>query len=167
MIIRRELPSDVAAVRDVVAAAFGGPHAAEAPLVDALRADPAWIPALSLVAELGGDVVGHVLCTRGHAGDVAALGLAPLAVRPDVQRSGVGSALMHAVLGAADARNEPFVALLGDPDYYARFGFVPASDVGVLAPDPSWGVHFQVRTLYTFTPGDLGEFAYAPPIMRL
>ncbi|MDX6742072.1 N-acetyltransferase [Actinocorallia sp. A-T 12471] len=167
MIIRRERPGDAAAVREIVAAAFGGPHAAEAPLVDALRADPAWIPELSLVAELGGDVVGHVLATRGRAGDTPALGLAPLSVRPDVQRSGVGKALMHAVLGAADALDEPFVALLGDPDYYGRFGFVPASDLGVHAPDPAWGVHFQARALTTYRPEGLGEFAYAPPIMGL
>lgn len=167
MIIRRELPADAAAVHEVVAAAFGGPQTAEAPLVDALRADPAWIPRLSLVAELGGDVVGHVLCTRGLAGDLPALGLAPLSVRPDVQRSGVGKALMHAVLAAADALDEPFVALLGDPDYYARFGFVPAADLGVLGPDPAWGVHFQARALSAWRPADPVGFRYAAPIMGL
>ncbi|ROO90655.1 putative acetyltransferase [Actinocorallia herbida] len=167
MIIRRERPADARAIREVVAAAFGGPHAAEAPLVDELRADPAWIPRLSLVAELGGDIVGHVVCTRGRAGTTPALGLAPLSVRPDVQRSGVGRALMHAVLGAADALDEPFIALLGDPDYYGRFGFVPASDLGVRAPDPAWGVHFQVRVLSAYRPDGLGEFSYAPPIMGL
>ena len=54
---------------------------------------------------------------------------------------------MHAVLGAAEALDAPLVALLGNPGFYRRFGFVPSTDVGIEAPDPAWGVHFQVRPL--------------------
>lgn len=134
MLIRREVHSDIAAIRAVVAAAFARPGRSgrfpvEAPLVDDLRACPAWLPALSLVAaDPGGTVVGHVLATRAHVGSLPVLGLGPLSVHPGHQRRGVGSALMHAVLGAADALDEPLVALLGDPAYYHRFGFGPSTD---------------------------------------
>ena len=73
---------------------------------------------------------------------------------------------MHAVLGAADALGEPLVALLGDPAYYRRFGFRPASTVGVEAPDPAWGEKFQVRTLTAYEPGLTGTFEYAEPFGR-
>ena len=73
---------------------------------------------------------------------------------------------MHTVLGAAEALGEPLVALLGEPTYYRRFGFVPAQSAGVIAPDPSWGDYFQVRTLAGHD-GPTGRFAYAAPFDRL
>lgn len=73
---------------------------------------------------------------------------------------------MHTVLGAADALGEPLVALLGDPGYYARFGFVPAVGLGIEAPDESWGAFFQVRTLTAYD-GQVGTFRYAAPYDRL
>src|SRR5512144_2954801 len=118
MLVRRERPEDVEAVRAVVAAAFRRDDALAGPalpvevsLLDQLREDAGWLPALSLVAlDPDGDtVVGHVLCTRGESAGRPGLGLGPLAVRPDRQRRGVGRALMHAVLGAAEALGEPFV----------------------------------------------------------
>lgn len=164
-------------IRAVTAAAFrdvpyGAPplepggDPGEATLVSWLRADPGWLPALSLVAIEDGVVVGHVVCTRAHVGDRPALGLGPLSVLPRRQRAGVGSALVHAVLGAADALDESLVGLLGNPGYYARFGFVPAQACGVLAPDPSWGEHFQVRCL-TACARETGRFRYAAPFDRL
>jgi putative acetyltransferase len=93
MLVRREQPGDVAAVQSIVATAFARPDTpddapVEVVLLDELRADDGWLPRLSLVAvALGGDeVVGHVVCTRGHVGDSPALGLGPLAVRPDRQQ---------------------------------------------------------------------------------
>jgi putative acetyltransferase len=169
MLIRREAPSDVGAIRAVTIAAFTpgyppGQVPPEAGLVDELRGGPAWLPALSLVAATpAGEVIGHVLCTRGHVGEVAALALGPLAVRPDRQRHGVGSALMHAVLGAADALGEPLVALLGDPAYYSRFGFLPAVGYQITAPRPQWQPHFQVRVLSGYQPGLHGMFTYPQP----
>jgi putative acetyltransferase len=168
LLIRRETADDVPAVARVTTAAFGqdGPQAAEpgeTTLLTQLRADPGWLPALSLVAVAGGAVIGHVVCTRGYVGDVPALGLGPISVRPDRQRRGAGHALMHAVLGAADATDEPLVALLGDPAFYGRFGFVAASDLGVVAPDPGWGTYFQARALSACPPGLAGAFRYAAP----
>ncbi|MFI9010300.1 GNAT family N-acetyltransferase [Actinosynnema sp. NPDC053489] len=167
MLIRRETAADVRAIHDVTEAAFAAQPRGEVRLVGELRADPGWIPALSLVAEVGGEVVGHVVCTRGAVGDAPALGLGPLSVLPAHQRSGVGKALMHAVLGAADALDEPVVILLGDPRYYSRFGFVPASTYGITPPDPAWEPYFQARALTAHTPDLTGPFRYAAPFSEL
>ena len=73
---------------------------------------------------------------------------------------------MRAVIAAADDLGEPLVGLLGDPGYYRRFGFVPAREVGVVAPESSWGDFFQVRTLSSYA-GEVGRFRYAAPFARL
>jgi putative acetyltransferase len=177
VIVRRERPDDAASIRQVVAAAFTGvAHAAasvepdhapgEATLVTWLREDPCWLPRLSLVAEQDGQVVGHVVCTRGHVDRTPALGLGPLSVLPERQRSGVGAALMHAVLGAADALDEPLVALVGDPAYYGRFGFRPSGEYAIAPSDPAWAGYFQVRTLTAYA-GAAGTFRFAAPFDRL
>jgi putative acetyltransferase len=173
MLVRRERPQDATTVRAVVAAAFrrseatdAGAEPTEVGLLDALRRDPGWLPAFSLVgADPDGSIVGHVVATRGRIGHQPALGVGPVAVRPDWQGRGVGSALMHAVLAAAEARDESVVALLGDQGFYGRFGFGPASSVGVEAPDPAWGEHFQVRVLRDEPAG--GRFVYAAPFHAL
>jgi putative acetyltransferase len=74
---------------------------------------------------------------------------------------------MHAVLAAADAVDEPAVALLGDPAYYRRFGFVAGSTLGVLPPVPEWGPHFQVRPLNAWDDSLRGIFRYARAFDRL
>jgi len=172
MLIRREAASDADVIRAVTIAAFAPAYPSvdvppEAGLVDELRAGPAWLPALSLVAAApAGEVIGHVLCTRGHVGHDPVLGLGPLSVRPDQQRRGVGSALVHAVLGAADALGEPLVALLGDPAYYRRFGFRLADGYQITPPRPHWQPHFQVRLLSGYQPGLSGMFTYPQPFDR-
>lgn len=166
MLIRRETAPDETAIRTVHEAAFArqdGSPPVEVGLVDRLRADSSWIPALSLVAENSETVIGHVVCSRGRVGDHPALGLGPIGVLPDHQGRGVGSALMHAVLAAADARDESFVALLGSPDFYHRFGFHDSSRLGIVAPDPAWGSAFQTRALAAHDPSVRGTFAYAAP----
>jgi putative acetyltransferase len=173
VLIRREAEGDAGVIRAITGAAFARPGAAghpsaEARLVDELRGGEAWIPALSLVAtEPGGEVTGHVLCTRGHVDEVPVLALGPLAVRPDRQRAGVGSALMHAVLGAGDALGEPLVVLLGDPGYYRRFGFGLGGDFQITPPVGSWRPHFQVRPLAAYRPSVRGAFRYAEPFDRV
>lgn len=165
MLVRREHATDIPAIAEIHKAAFDGE--VETNLVTALRASDAWLPALSLVAELDGRVVGHVVCTRAHVGEVPALGLGPLGVDPAVQKSGVGSALMYAVLGAADALDEPVVVLLGHTDYYPRFGFEPATRFGITPPVPEWGDHFQARPLSTYDSHIRGPFQYAGPFNDL
>ncbi|MEP6760609.1 MAG: N-acetyltransferase [Sporichthyaceae bacterium] len=172
LLIRRELPADVDAVRQVVEAAFTrqplpGSIPVEVALVDALRATEEWIPALSLVAEVDGKIVGYVVCSRAWADGHLVLGLGPLAVLPELQRAGVGSALMHAVLGEADALGEPLVVLLGHTDYYPRFGFRPATELGIVSPDAEWGAHFQARPMVTYDPAIRGRFRYAAPFNDL
>lgn len=131
---RPERDADVAAVRAVNAAAFGTD--AEARLVDRLREDPsAWLPGLSYVAEApDGTVAGYALVTRCRVGGATAAALAPVAVAPAYQRQGAGRAVVRAVLDAARLRGERLVLVLGHPEYYAAFGFVPASRYGIRAP---------------------------------
>jgi putative acetyltransferase len=148
--------------------AFGstsdGP-AQEAVLVDLLRQDTeAWLPRLSLVAESDGQPVGHVVCTRGLLrGEVPVLGLGPIGVLPEHQRTGIGTALVHAACAGADALDEPLVILLGDPKYYSRMDFVMAEKLGITPPLPHWAGGFQARPLTTFDPAiHHGGFRYAP-----
>jgi len=167
VIVRREAAADVSATRAVQVAAFQKQDAndepAEARLLDALRVCDGWLPGLSIVAELDDTVVGHVVTTRGFVGDTPVLGLGPIGVLPSHQGRGIGLALMHASIGAADALGEPLIALLGSPGYYSRFGFVASTTVGVSAPDPAWGPAFQVRTLTMHRAEIRGRFAYAGP----
>ncbi|WP_086691575.1 GNAT family N-acetyltransferase [Streptomyces recifensis] len=171
MLIRREAPADEPAVRAVTAAAFAKPDTpdpVEAGLLDRLRTCEAWLPELSMVATgEQGEIVGHVVCTRGHVGTHPVLALGPLSVHPAHQRRGVGLALVHSVLGAADATGEPLVALLGNPAYYNRFGFRASTRYGITPPDPGWGEYFQVRTLTAYQPALRGAFAYPEPFNDL
>ncbi|WP_428951011.1 GNAT family N-acetyltransferase [Streptomyces sp. cg35] len=128
---RPETDGDREAVHAVSAAAF--PTAAEADLVDALRADRgAWLEGLSYVAEApDGTVAAYALITRCTVDGAPAAALAPVAVLPEYQRVGAGSAVVRAVLEAARAHGEGIVLVLGDPAYYPRFGFTPASAYGI------------------------------------
>jgi putative acetyltransferase len=165
VIVRRERPADARAVEAVHLAAF--PTDVEARLLGELREDAGFLSHLSLVAVDGDDVVGHGIATRGWVEPVGApaLGLGPIGVRPDRQGRGVGTVLVHALLAVAEAAGERLVALLGDPAYYRRFGFVVATELGIDPPDPAWGVHFQARLLAD--PAPHGTFRYAGPFDRL
>jgi putative acetyltransferase len=129
--IRRERPDDYAAVRQVHERAFDGP--AEADLVDALRMRGK--ATLSLVAVVAGRVVGHIcfspVTIEAGSQTFPAVGLAPLAVLPELQRRGIGSRLVEA--GLVECRNAGYdcVVVLGHPAYYPRFGFVPACRYGI------------------------------------
>ena len=133
--IRDERAGDAAGIRALLLLAFPTPFEAE--LVDALRASGC--AHLSLVDDEGGDVIGQILFTPvtldGPDGLVTGYGLAPMAVRPDRQRRGVGSALVRAGLARVHAAGVPFVFLIGHPEFYPRFGFGPASRDGLR---PQW-----------------------------
>lgn len=129
--IRDETPADAPAVRQVIVAAFKG--SLEADLVERLRARRKI--ALALVATLGNVIAGHVMLTdvhlRGPGLTPRGTGLAPLAVRPAMQRRGIGAALARAAIARARDAGYGFMAVLGDPAYYRRFGFVAGASLGL------------------------------------
>ena len=124
MVIRPESAADAGAVRLVLTAAFGGDD--EATLVELLRESGNDV-VVSLVALVDGEIVGHVLFSRlairTNAGVLSGVALAPLAVLPAFQRSGVGSALVREGIRQLRARGEAIAIVLGDPEYYTRFDF--------------------------------------------
>lgn len=134
--IRAESEKDYAAIRDVVEQAFEQPQ--EATLVEALRALAS--PFISLVAEEDGEIIGHILFTpvtvESEEGSFEAIGLAPLAVRPDHQRRGVGGKLVVAGLDACLQRGFDLIFVLGHAHYYPRFGFIPAIRKGFTCEYP-------------------------------
>ncbi len=108
-------------------------------LVDEMLADPTGMPIFSLVAELGGDLVGHVLFTSVTLepnGEVSAQILAPLAVTRDQQGQGIGSRLIKDGFAHLQKAGIELVFVLGYPDYYSRLGFAAAGPRGFQAPYP-------------------------------
>lgn len=164
-LLRPERPTDAEAIHALHRAAFGRPD--EAALVDALR--PTADPYLGIVAERGGRVAGHVVFTPVTLGDsaVEALGLGPLAVTPGLQRGGLGSALVREGLAACTRAGRFVVVVLGHPEYYPRFGFVPAASRG-LTYQPGFEPAFFVTELREGALGDArGRVRYLPPFEGL
>lgn len=135
--VRVMRPDEFTAMRELSVTAFhGDPRIA--PLLDALRASWSWEDELSFVAVRDGSIVGHVLYSHAFLDApkslVDVVVLSPLAVRPDVQKQGIGSRLITDSLAVFDIRPEPLVFLEGNPAYYQRFGFRPADSLGFTAP---------------------------------
>ncbi len=160
-IIRDEREGDAGAIRAVTSAAFAGMNYSaqtEGAIVDALRAAGAL--AVSLVAVEDGEIVGHVAfspITVDGAPAPGWFGVGPLSVRPDRQRSGVGTALMRAGLARLGDAGAKGCVLVGDPAYYRRFGFRASSSLDY--PDLP-AEYFQVLALASETP--LGIVAFHP-----
>ena len=142
--IRQENPSDIEAIRHVNKLAFE--QEAEAVLVDRLREKG--VVTLSLVAIENDRVVGHILFTPvtielEHA-KYDAITLAPIAVLPQYQRRGIGARLIEHALDECRRLGHNVVVLIGHPEYYPRFGFVPARPKGLVSefevPDEAWMV---------------------------
>lgn len=129
--IRREQRDDIPALRLVNDTAFGQP--AESSTVDAIRR--ACPDAVSLVAVDSDRIVGHIffspVVVSDASGATQGMGLAPMAVLPESQRQGIGSMLVRAGIEVMRDRGCPFIIVLGHPEYYPRFGFVPASQHGL------------------------------------
>lgn len=146
LIIRPETSRDTAAIRAVIESAFAG--TSEADLVDLLRRDAK--PFVSLVAEEEGRIVGHICfspVTIENTESPGAIGLAPLAVVPDLQNRGIGSQLVRAGLEECRRQRHTLVVVLGHPDYYPRFGFVPAHTVGLSCEYDVPANHFMALCL--------------------
>jgi putative acetyltransferase len=155
MIIRSEKPYDFGAIRRLLEAVFG--RVGEAVLVDRLRADGDSV--ISLVAVDGVSVVGHVLLSKMTA-PFPCLGLGPVSVQPERQRSGIGNSLIRRGLLCARQGSWDAVFVLGDPEYYRRFGFDAelASDFA----SPYAGPHLMVMPLKASLPVTWGNIDYAP-----
>lgn len=131
MRIREEAAGDAAAVRGVNERAFGRRN--EADLVEAIRA--AGAVTLSLVAEEGSEVVGHILFSpvevESPSGRWQAVGLGPMSVPPGLQRQGIGAELVREGLARLRAAGHRAVVLVGHPNYYPQFGFVDGARLGL------------------------------------
>jgi putative acetyltransferase len=160
MIIRQEELKDGPAIHDVVQAAFG--RIVEATLVDQLRADGDTV--ISLVAVDHASLIGHVMLSRMQA-PFKALGLAPVSVRPDRQKSGVGSSLVREVLVRARLGGWDAVFVLGDPRFYRRFGFDP--ELASRFTSPYAGPHLMVLPLKSGLSETTGRIGYAPAFAAL
>lgn len=163
--IRPEGPGDYAAIHEVQRLAFG--REGEAHLVDTLRQSPSFIRELSLVADRDGRVMGHILFTpavvKCERCTAPALALAPLAVRPEVQNQGIGSALVRRGLAEAQRLGHTAVVVVGHPAYYPRFGFSSARAKGLEAPFPVRDEAFMVLELVPGTvTGIRGMVEYLP-----
>lgn len=164
MLIRPETSLDHDAVRAVQQQAFGAEGTKVAGLVDALRANNP--SPLSLVAEENGEIVGHVMFSRclldAPRRLVEVQSLSPLAVRPDRQSRGIGTALVRQGLEELNERGEALVFLEGDPGYYSRIGFTAGGDHGFRKPSlriPDRA--FQVVRLAAWEPWMTGTFVYS------
>jgi putative acetyltransferase len=150
VIIRPEATADYDAIRQVNEAAFNGSE--EAALVEALRRER--VVLLSLVTELDGRIVGHVLFSRMSietaAGAVAAAALAPMAVLPEYQRRGIGGRLIRSGLDGLRANGERIVIVVGHPEYYPRFGFSSGLAGSLESPFPA-----EAFMAYEVIPGAL------------
>lgn len=166
VVLRAECPGDREAIGRVVARAFSS--SAHARLVDEIRASSHFVCALSLVAEVDHQIVGHVMISHAelHRDEARhqVANLSPLAVSPSFQRRGIGSALVREVTARADQRSEPLVLLEGDPRFYARFGFEPAARYGIEFTLPAWAPPEagQVLRLSAYAPTIRGRVVYPP-----
>ncbi len=155
---RPEHAHDVAAIRGVLEAAF--PTPAEARLVDALRTNGRL--SASVVVSDGAGVIGHIAFSPVQVGEAGGLGLAPMAVLPEHQSQGVGALLVREGLATCAAQRVGFVVVLGEPEYYGRFGFERASARGL---DNEYGADEAFMVL-ELVPGSLpaqgGLVRYAP-----
>jgi putative acetyltransferase len=171
VIVREQRADDYEGIRHVYAEAFRRPGfrpenpgsvPPEVGLFEALWQAGDALPELSFTALVDGEVVGHVTASRATVATTPVVAVGPIGVLPDHQGAGIGSALMDALLAAADAAAVQLIGLLGAPGYYRRFGFRPASELGVIPPDPEWGDAFQARPLSAYTASVRGPFRYAP-----
>lgn len=163
MQIRKEALPDYDTVYHVVQQAFKQAEHAdgdEADLVTALRKGPAFIPELSLVAEIEGKIVGHILFTKGQIADNTVLALAPLAVLPTYQGQGIGAALVNEGHRIARQLGYDYVIVLGGA-YYHRFGYVSASSLGITAPFEVPDEYFMVKKLNPHAENVSGVMHYA------
>ncbi len=164
MLIRQETSSDFDAVYTIVQEAFATAEHSdgnEQDLVTALRGSAAFIPELSLVAEADGKLAGYIMFTRGSVGAKTVLVLAPLAVLPEYQQHGIGSALIREGHRIAAELGYEYISVLGSETYYPRFGYVPAAQLGIKEPAGIPSANFMALKLRPEAPQLCGSLQYA------
>ena len=167
VMIRPEGVADHRLIADLLTTAFESPAIAR--LVDAIRASVSFVPGLSLVAESGGVIIGHVMISHAEIhGDVVVhrvANLSPLAVDASYRRRGIGSALVREAVARADGLGEACVVLEGSPKFYGRLGFEHSARYGIEIKLPEWAPPeaAQVRTLSNYEPSIRGLVVYPPP----
>jgi predicted N-acetyltransferase YhbS len=133
--VRTEAPDDAAGIDAVVSEAFVAEFgtADEVELIRTMRERGELVADLTLVAELDGNIVGHIAFSEVTLDGLPSrgLGLGPVAVAPEVQMRGIGSLLISIALERAERAGWQFVVLLGHPSYYPRFGFRPAAAASI------------------------------------
>ncbi len=164
MRIRQETATDYGVVYSLVKRAFAcAEHADgnEQDLVDALRKGEAFIPELSLVAEVNGEVIGHVLFTKASIGENVVLALAPLSVLPEYQGKGIGTALILEGHRIAKDLRYMYSIVLGSETFYPRVGYIPAEHFGIKAPFYVPSENFMACRLNEPSPKIQGMVKYA------
>ncbi len=160
-LIRLATDADRPQIRELLRSAFGQED--EADLVDDIVNSIGYLPDLEVVADDGGVVVGHVMLTRAQIEEalpgmmmrnIPAVALAPLAVHPSRQNSGLGSELVREVLDRARILGERIALVLGHPEFYPRFGFHEALSYGIMPPHEVRSDAWMVAEL---APGGLTE----------
>ena len=162
--LRPESPADFRAVEDLTRNAFWNHHAPgcdENYLAHILRESSDFVPELDYVAVHDGKVVGNIMYTRAkivldRGGEREVLCFGPLAVDPAFQGQGVGGALIERTKTLAQELGYKAILIFGDPEYYSRFGFIPAERYGV---GTSWGVYIISLQALELQPGALEDCA--------
>ncbi len=134
MLIRKEEPKDYKIIYSVVKDAFDSAEFSdgnEQNLVNELRKGEAFIPDLSLVAEIEGKIVGHIMFTKATVGENTVLVLAPLSVLPEYQRKGIGLSLIKEGHKIANRLGYEYSIVLGSQSYYSKTGYLPADKFGI------------------------------------
>lgn len=164
VLLRPEEAKDYPAVYAVIKSAFASAAHAdgnEQDLVSALRQSDAFLPEMSLVAEIDGKIVGHILFTKVDIGGSVQLALAPLSVLPEYQRRGFGSALIGEGHRRAQELGYAYSIVLGSETYYPRMGYVPAKNFGIAPPFAVADENFMACKLRVDAPAISGVVQYA------
>ncbi|MET3576311.1 GNAT family N-acetyltransferase [Bhargavaea ullalensis] len=174
ILVRQEEPKDFHQVEQIVEESFRDVQMSdhrEQLLVGRLRASHTYMPELALVAELeeAGDLIGYSLMTEVTVGDkkITALALAPVAVLPDYRNEGVGTMLIREGIRRAASLGYRAVTVLGNPDYYHRFGFRRSSDYHIHSPFEVSGELYLVLELQKYgLEGVSGIVNYPDPFVE-
>ncbi len=164
MLIRKEEFKDYKTIYTVVKSAFDNAEHSdgnEHDLVDALRKGEAFIPDLSLVAETGGKIVGHIMFTKAKIGEDTVLALAPLSVLPEYQNMGIGMSLIKEGHRIADKLGYEYSIVLGSEKYYPKAGYVPADNFGIKPPFDVSRVNFMACKIKEDAADICGVIKYA------